>query len=67
MNAVAAIAVTLLKAQSEEFKGYAKQVLLNAKTLAKSLMDQQATLITGGTDNHMMVVETTSSFGLDGR
>ena len=67
MNAVAAIAVTLLKAQSEEFKGCAKQVLLNAKTLAKSLMDQQATLITGGTDNHMMVVETTSSFGLDGR
>ena len=67
MNAVAAIAVTLLKAQSEEFKGYAKQVLLNAKTLANSLMDQQATLITGGTDNHMMVVETTSSFGLDGR
>ena len=67
MNTVAAIAVTLLKAQSEEFKGYAKQVLLNAKTLAQSLIDQQATLITGGTDNHMMVVETTSSFGLDGR
>ncbi|HAK51246.1 MAG TPA: serine hydroxymethyltransferase, partial [Gammaproteobacteria bacterium] len=67
MNAVAAIAVTLLKAQSEEFKAYSQQVLVNAKTLAQSLMDQQATLITGGTDNHMMVVETTSSFGLDGR
>ncbi len=67
MNAVAAIAVTLLKAQSEEFKAYSQQVLVNAKTLAQSLMDKQATLITGGTDNHMMVVETTSSFGLDGR
>ena len=67
MNAVAAIAVTLLKAQGEEFRGYAKQVLLNAKTLAQSLLDQQANLITGGTNNHMMVVETTSSFGLDGR
>ena len=67
MNAVAAIAVTLLKAQSDEFKAYAQQVLVNAKTLAQSLLDQQATLITGGTDNHMMVVETTSSFGLDGR
>ena len=67
MNAVAAIAVTLQKAQTEQFKQYAHQVLKNSKTLAKSLMDRQASLVTGGTDNHMMVVNTEESYGLDGR
>jgi len=67
MNAVAAIAVTLLKAQSDEFKQYAHQVLSNAKTLATALMESQASLVTGGTDNHMMVLNTVESFGLDGR
>ena len=67
MNAIAAIAITLRKAQSEEFRQYAKQVLVNSKTLAAALMEKQATLVTGGTDNHMMVVDTIASFGLDGR
>lgn len=67
MNAVAAIAVTLLKAQTDEFKQYAHQVLSNAKTLATALMESQAALVTGGTDNHMMVLNTVESFGLDGR
>jgi len=67
MNAVAAIAVTLLKAQSDEFKEYAHQVLSNAKTLATALMESQVSLVTGGTDNHMMVLNTVESFGLDGR
>lgn len=67
MNAVAAIAITLLKAQTEEFKQYARQVLVNSKTLANALMDKQVSLITGGTDNHMMVLDTVASFGLDGR
>ncbi len=67
MNAIAAIAITLQKAQSAEFKQYAKQVLINSKVLADALMDRQATLVTGGTENHMMVVDTVASFGLDGR
>ena len=67
MNAIAAIAITLGKAQSEEFKQYANQVLVNSKTLAAALMEKQAMLVTGGTDNHMMVVDTVASFGLDGR
>ena len=67
MNAVAAIAVTLLKAQTDEFKQYAHQVLSNSKTLAAALMESQASLVTGGTDNHMMVLNTVESFGLDGR
>ena len=67
MNTIAAIAITLGKAQSEEFKQYANQVLVNSKTLAAALMEKQAMLVTGGTDNHMMVVDTVASFGLDGR
>ena len=67
MNAIAAIAVTLLKAQSEEFRQYAHQVIKNARTLADALLKRQMTLITGGTDNHMLVLDTVSSFGIDGR
>ena len=67
MNAVSAIAVTLKRAQSDEFKEYANQVLVNSKTLAQSLMDREASLVTGGTENHMMVLDTMKSFNLDGR
>ena len=67
MNAIAGIAVTLGKAQTDEFKQYAEQVLKNSKTLAGALMDQGAELIAGGTDNHMMVIDTVKSFGLDGK
>jgi len=67
MNAVAAIAVTLKRAMTDDFKTYARQVLVNSKTLAAALMDRQASLVTGGTDNHMMVVDTVKSYGLDGK
>ncbi len=67
MNAVAAIAITLLKAQTDDFRNYARQVLLNAKALAQTFLEADVSLVTGGTDNHMLVVETSSSFGLDGR
>jgi glycine hydroxymethyltransferase len=67
MNAVAAIATTLLLAQQEDFKTYAQQVLTNAKALAEALMDRQASLVTGGTDNHMMVLDTSVSYGINGK
>ena len=67
MNAVAAIAVTLKRAMTDDFKTYARQVLVNSKALAAALMDRQASLVTGGTDNHMMVVDTVKSYGLDGK
>ncbi len=67
MNAVAAIAVTLKRAMTDDFKTYARQVLVNSKTLAAALTDRQASLVTGGTDNHMMVVDTVKSYGLDGK
>lgn len=66
MSTVAAIAVTLGKALQPEFKEYATQIVRNAKVLAQALMDGGAKLVTGGTDNHMMVVNTVTSFGIDG-
>lgn len=67
MNTIAGIAVTLKKALEPEFKEYGKQVLLNANTLADELLKSGASLVTGGTDNHMMVLDTENSYGINGK
>ncbi|MGH6958028.1 MAG: serine hydroxymethyltransferase [Caulobacteraceae bacterium] len=67
MNNVAGAAVTFKKAAEPEFRAYAEQTLKNAKVLADALMAEGVSLITGGTDNHLMVMDTVKSFGLDGR
>jgi glycine hydroxymethyltransferase len=67
MNNVAGAAITFRKAAEPEFRTYAAQVLDNAKALAAGLTAQGVRLVTGGTDNHMMVIDTVASFGLDGR
>ncbi len=67
MNAVCGIAITLGKVLQPDYKVYAQQVLDNAQALAKTLMAGGANLVTGGTENHMMVVDCIQSFGIDGR
>ncbi len=67
MNVIAGVAVTLKKAMQPEFRQYAADVLTNAQELASSLIAEGCSLVTGGTSNHMMVVDTIESFGLDGR
>jgi len=67
MNTVAAVAYTLKEAATDRFKAYAQQVLTNAKTLAATLMEDGGVLVTGGTDNHMMVLNTVESVGIDGK
>ncbi len=67
MNAVAGIAVTLKLAAQPPFRSYAKRVLANAQALAKELQQRGCKLITGGTENHLMVVDAIQSFGIDGR
>ena len=67
MHQVAAIAVALGEAARPEFAAYARQVLKNAKALAGALMERGCKLITNGTDNHLMVLETMQSFGLNGQ
>jgi glycine hydroxymethyltransferase len=67
MNNVAGAAVTFKKAAEPAFKDYARAILHNAKALAAALLAEGAKLITGGTDNHLLVIDTVASFGLDGR
>jgi glycine hydroxymethyltransferase len=67
MNNVAGAAVTFRKAAEPEFKTYAEQTMKNAEVLAKALSDEGVSLITGGTDNHLMVMDVMKSFSIDGR
>jgi glycine hydroxymethyltransferase len=67
MNTIAGVAITLGKALQPEFKAYGAQILKNAKALAKGLLDRGGRLVTGGTDNHMMVLDTVKSLGIDGK
>ncbi|MFX8860527.1 serine hydroxymethyltransferase, partial [Acinetobacter baumannii] len=56
MNNVAGAAITFRKAAEPEFRTYAAQVLANARTLADSLIAADVALVTGGTDNHLLVI-----------
>ena len=67
MNTIAAIAVALGKALEPAFGDYGRQVLANAQQLAARLLGEGLALVTGGTDNHMMVVDTVTSLGIDGK
>lgn len=53
----AAIAVALKEADSKDFKKYAKQVVVNAKILAKELNGYGFDIVSGGTDNHLMLID----------
>jgi len=57
MHVIAAKAVAFKEAQSEDFFTYQKQVKKNAQVLAKTLMDKGFRLVSGGTDNHLMLVD----------
>lgn len=57
MHVIAAKAVCFKEAMSEDFKGYIEQVLKNAKVLAASLMDKGFDIVSGGTDNHLMLLD----------
>lgn len=67
MNAVAGIAVTMKLAAAPQFRAYAQQVLRNARALAAELKRLGCALITGGTENHLLVIDTMRSFEIDGR
>lgn len=66
MHTIASLATALNRALKPEFKIRGQQVLDNAKSLAAELMKLWAKLITDGTDNHMIVLNTVESFGIDG-
>lgn len=66
MHVIAAKAVAFGEADTPEFQAYAQQVLKNSKTLADELMKRGFKLITNGTDNHMVVADVQTSFGIHG-
>ena len=63
---MAAKAVALAEARTEAFRDYAHKVVDNARALAEGLLKRGGTLVTGGTDNHIVLLDV-SSFGLTGR
>jgi glycine hydroxymethyltransferase len=66
MHVVAGKAVCFGEALQASFKAYGRQVVENAKTLAEQLLSSGLRLISGGTDNHLMLVDVTS-IGLGGK
>jgi len=57
MHTLTAIAVAMAEADTPEFVAYAKQIVKNAKALAQKLLEYGFNLVTGGTDNHLILVD----------
>lgn len=64
-HTITALSVALKLAQSQEFQGYQEQVLKNAKALGESLSGQGFDLVSGGTDNHLLLIDLTKK-GVNG-
>jgi glycine hydroxymethyltransferase len=65
-HTTAAIAVALQEAATPEFKAYGQQIVRNAKALAEALLSHGFTLISGGTDNHLILIDMASK-GVTGK
>lgn len=66
-HAMAAKAVALREASRPEFRSYAHNVAANARALAEGCMAEGIEVLTGGTDNHLLLLDVAASFGLTGR
>jgi len=66
MHVIAAKAVALKEAMTPEFRAYQTQIVTNARCLARGLIDRGYNLVSGGTDNHMMLVDLRNK-GLTGK
>ncbi len=67
MHVIAAKAVALGEALQPEFTEYARRVIANAKVLAEALAAKGLRIVTGGTDNHLMLVDVHSSLEMTGK
>ena len=67
MHIIGAKAVAFGEALTPEFVEYQKQVIKNAKVLAEELAKHGLRIVSGGTDNHLMLVDVKSTFGLTGK
>ncbi len=66
-HVIAAKALAFKEARSNSFEHYAEHVVSNSRALATTLTKQGVRLTTGGTENHLMVLDVANSFGLTGR
>lgn len=66
MNVIAAKAVAFYEALQPEFKDYAEQIVKNAKAMEEELKARNYTMIGGGTDNHLLLVDMVASRGVNG-
>jgi glycine hydroxymethyltransferase len=66
-HAMAAKAVALREASRPEFAGYAQAIVTNSRALAGALQGHAVPVLTGGTDNHLILVDVAEGFGLTGR
>ena len=67
MHVIAGKAQCFYEALQPEFKEYQKQVVKNMKAMADYLMDKGVKIVSDGTDNHLILVDVKSSFGLTGK
>lgn len=67
MNCIGAKAIAFHEAQQPEFRTYGEAVLVNASALAMRLLHHGVELVTGGTENHIVVMNCFNSFGLGGK
>ncbi len=66
-HVIAAKAIALKEANTSAFQQYSQQIVINARALAERLQDKGVKVTTGGTDNHLIVCDIASAFGLTGR
>ncbi|HZB97945.1 MAG TPA: hypothetical protein VE219_05045, partial [Candidatus Sulfotelmatobacter sp.] len=65
-HSIAAKAVALREAAQPEFRDYAHRIVENAQALAQACVEEGMDVLTGGTDNHLLLVDVASTFGLTG-
>jgi glycine hydroxymethyltransferase len=66
-HVMAAKAVAFQEASTPEFRTYAERIVENSRALAEALVREGVSVLTGGTDNHLLLVDVAESFGLTGR
>lgn len=66
-HVIAAKAIAFKEANTAAFRQYAQQIVANARALAEHLQAKGVKVSTGGTDNHLMVFDVASAFGITGR
>jgi glycine hydroxymethyltransferase len=64
---MAAKAIALKEALSDDFKDYARKIVENCKALSEALIKEGIDVVTGGTDNHLLLADVFTTFSLTGR